>query len=327
MLMLAKAPSTAAAVSAAVRFGCISSTTTRLFSASAAPRAWASSSSWATVPLVYDLHTPAKPVSDQQTSPIIIMHGLFGSKKNNRSITLARDVGRYVYTVDLRNHGESPHNDRHDYTSMAADVADFIHEHGLQEPTLIGHSMGAKTAMALALKEPSLVANIVAVDNAPVDVRLESDFARYIQGMKKIDAAGISRQSDADKILEQYEKSFSIRQFLLGNLHRPTVTGAGANPAKENHQRFRVPLDILGRSLDNLGDFPFKDPGAVRFEKPALFVRGTKSRYVPDEVLPLIGQFFPLFELADIDAGHWVISEQPEAFRQAVVKFLEPKDD
>jgi pimeloyl-ACP methyl ester carboxylesterase len=77
-----------------------------------------------------------------------------------------------------------------------------------------------------------------------------------------------------------------------------------------------VPLSILARSLDHLGDFPFKDPSQVRFTKPALFVRGTQSKYVPDDVLPLIGQFFPLFELADIDAGHWVISEKPEEFRQ-----------
>ncbi|KAJ0381722.1 Abhydrolase domain-containing protein imo32 [Colletotrichum chrysophilum] len=68
-----------------------------------------------------------------------------------------------------------------------------------------------------------------------------------------------------------------------------------------------------------MGDFPYKDPSKVRFEKPALFVRGTKSKYVPDDVLPIIGQFFPKFRLADIDAGHWVISEKPEDFRQVPV--------
>lgn len=75
-------------------------------------------------------------------------------------------------------------------------------------------------------------------------------------------------------------------------------------------------MRILASALDNLGDFPFKDPGEVRFGKPALFVRGTQSKYVPDEALPIIGKFFPRFEVADIDAGHWVISEQPEAFRK-----------
>jgi len=80
-----------------------------------------------------------------------------------------------------------------------------------------------------------------------------------------------------------------------------------------------VPLRILAAALDNLGDFPYKDPGEVRFEKPALFVRGTKSKYVPDEALPIIGQFFPMFELADIEAGHWVISEKTEAFREGTL--------
>ncbi|KAK3685992.1 Alpha/Beta hydrolase protein [Podospora appendiculata] len=286
-----------------------------------------------TVPLVYDLHAPSKPVADAKTSPIIVMHGLFGSKKNNRGISkvLARDLGRYVYAVDLRNHGESPHHHRHDYNAMADDVARFITEHGLKEPTLIGHSMGAKTAMALALHNPSLIANIISVDNAPVDARLGSDFAKYIRAMKEIDAANVSRQSDADAILAAYEPSLPIRQFLLGNLYRPSPSSTPTTTAETGNkpptQKFRVPLAILSKALAHMGDFPFRDPAAARFEKPALFVRGTKSTYVPDEALPVIGQFFPRFELVDIEAGHWVISESPEAFRQAVVKFLEPKDD
>lgn len=201
---------------------------------------------------------------------------------------------------------------------MAADVAGFIDEHDLTQPTIIGHSMGAKTAMTLALQSPSLVRDIISVDNAPVDAVMESSFGKYVQAMKKIDSAGITRQSEADNILKDYEPSLPIRQFLLGNLHRPEPSAPG--------QKFRVPLDILGRHLNNLGDFPFKDPSSVRFEKPALFVRGTESKYVPDDVLPLIGQFFPKFRLSDIKAGHWLISENPEAFRQAVLEFLRESD-
>jgi pimeloyl-ACP methyl ester carboxylesterase len=100
-----------------------------------------------------------------------------------------------------------------------------------------------------------------------------------------------------------------IRQFLLGNLYRP---------ADQNTQKFKVPLKILGAALDNLGDFPYKDPEEVRFNKPALFVRGTKSRYVPDEAFPIIGKFFPRFQMVDIDSGHWVTSEKPEDFRRGM---------
>lgn len=106
------------------------------------------------------------------------------------------------------------------------------------------------------------------------------------------------------------KQSLPVRQFLLSNLHRP-------EPGKPQ-QKFRFPLDILGRQLNHMGDFPFKDPTQARFVKPALFVRGTESNYVPDDILPLVGQFFPSFRLADVKAGHWLISENPEAFRQGI---------
>ncbi|KAI4865366.1 alpha/beta-hydrolase [Hypoxylon rubiginosum] len=278
-----------------------------------------SSTSNPRVPLAFDHHEPPKGGRHRQDAPIIFMHGLFGSKKNNRSVSrvLARDLKRHVYTVDLRNHGESPHAPRHDYLAMADDVAGFIRDHGMQNPTLIGHSMGAKTAMTLALGEPDLIADLVAVDNAPVDAALGGPFARYVQGMRRIEEAGVTRQADADAILREYEENVPIRQFLLGNLHRPKDSPA---------HKFRVPLDIIGKALGNMGDFPFRDPAAARFERPALFVRGTRSHYVPDEVLPLIGQFFPRFALVDIDAGHWLISEKPEEFLRAVIEFLTPKE-
>ncbi|KAI2779454.1 mitochondrial hydrolase [Daldinia loculata] len=283
-----------------------------------------SSAAHHTVPLAFDHHTPPKGGHDHKDSPIIFMHGLFGSKKNNRSVSkvLARDLKRHVYTVDLRNHGETPHAPRHDYLAMADDVAGFISDHGLRDPTLIGHSMGAKTAMALSLKEPSLIRDIVSVDNAPVDAVLGTSFAHYIRGMRRIEEAGVTRQSEADKILQEYEPDLAIRHFLLGNLSRLPAEDGTVSPTL----KFRVPLDVLGRSLGHLGDFPFKDPGERRFEKPALFVRGSRSTYVPDEVIPLIGQFFPRFTLVDIDAGHWVISEKPEEFLRAVIEFLTPKE-
>ncbi|KAI1331933.1 alpha beta hydrolase fold family [Xylariaceae sp. FL0255] len=277
------------------------------------------------VKLVFDHHEPPKTAErSPQDSPIIFMHGLFGSKKNNRSVckVLARDLKRHVYAVDLRNHGESPHSPRHDYTAMADDVAGFISEHRLELPTLIGHSMGAKTALTLALSQPSLITDLVSVDNVPVDAAISRDFATYVRGMKHIESAGATRQSEADGILAEYEKDLGIRQFLLGNLYRT----ADPEDEKKTLVKFRVPLDILGKSLDHLGDFPFRDPDATRFEKPALFVRGTKSKYVPDESIPVIGRFFPRFSLVDIDAGHWLISEKPTEFLKAVIEFLTPKE-
>ncbi|KKK19472.1 alpha/beta fold family hydrolase [Aspergillus rambellii] len=249
-------------------------------------------------------------------NPIIFLHGFFGSKQNNRTISrvLARDLKRQVFIVDLRNHGHSFHDPKHNYSIMADDVVDFIHQHNINQCVLIGHSMGAKTAMTVALNSPGLVSALIPVDNAPVNAPLRTDFGKYIRGMERVEAEKVTKHSDADKILQEYEHSLPIRQFLLTNLLRAPGDHA---------MKFRVPLSILGDAIKEMADFPFPEPGAVRYDGPTLFVRGTKSSYVPDETIPVIKKFFPNSQIADVEAGHWLISESPESFRQAVVKFLQ----
>jgi pimeloyl-ACP methyl ester carboxylesterase len=129
-------------------------------------------------------------------------------------------------------------------------------------------------------------------------------------------------------------QELAVRQFLLTNLVR----------AKDgSRMTWRVPINYLAAALDDMADFPFRNPDEVRYEKPTLFIRGTKSHYIPDETLPIIGRFFPRFQVVDVEAGHWVISENPEAFRKgkpayaallgtyvnahpAVVEFLQDKE-
>lgn len=166
--------------------------------------------------------------------------------------------------------------------------------------------MGAKAVMAVALRKQVKIGSLIPVDNAPVDAALKSDFAKYIVGMRKIEESSVKTMKEADKILQAYEESLPIRQFLLTNLMK----------GEDGTQKFKVPLKYLTPALHGLGDFPFKNPDETRFEGPTLIVRGTKSHYVSDETLPICGRFFPNFERADIDAGHWVISEKPEEFRQ-----------
>ncbi|KAI9859382.1 MAG: hypothetical protein M1813_006719 [Trichoglossum hirsutum] len=274
------------------------------------------------IALAYHIHEPVNQVASpgSQAAPILFIHGLFGSKANNRTISkvLARDLKRPVYAIDLRNHGDSDHHPRHDYTALAQDVEGFIDEHKLGAVTLIGHSMGAKTAMTVALRSPHLVKDLVSVDNAPVDAALHNDFAKYARGMQKIEESQVTTRSEADKILKDYEESLPIRQFLLTNLVR--------SPNDSPIYKFRIPIKILASALDDVADFPFKDPDTVRCERPALFLRGTKSHYISDEMIPLIGRFFPRFTLRDVEAGHWLISENPDAFRTAVVEFLEDQE-
>lgn len=212
-----------------------------------------------------------------------------------------------MYAVDSRNHGDSSHHPTHTYTALAEDLELFLSHHNLAHATLIGHSMGAKTVMAVALRKRVPLGALIPVDNAPVDAALKSDFPKYVRGMREIEQRGVASLKDADAILRQYEDEVAVRQFLLTNLHR--------EPGREGLV-WRIPLKILADALAHMGDFPFNDPEKDRWEGPTLVVRGTKSAYVADEALPIIGRFFPKFEVRDIKAGHWVIAEQPEEFRR-----------
>ncbi|KAF2158129.1 alpha/beta-hydrolase [Myriangium duriaei CBS 260.36] len=277
------------------------------------------SSTTSNVPLDLAYDSYPAPEGSSSHGPIVFLHGLFGSKKNNRTIAkaLARSLSRPIYNLDLRNHGDSPHSPVHTYTSMSSDVEHFLRTHRLSRPTLIGHSMGAKVAMSVCLRRQVPVANLISVDNAPVDAALKSSFGTYIKGMKAIAAAEVTKLSEADEILKDYEEETAIRQFLLTNLVRDKETGV---------QKWRVPVGTLAQSLDHMADFPFREPDEVRWEGEALFVRGTKSHYVSDEVLPITGRFFPKFKVMDVDCGHWVISEKPEDFKRGVEEFLADRD-
>ena len=132
---------------------------------------------------------------------------------------LARELDRPVYAIDLRNHGDSPHNPEHNYRMLAHDVEGFMAQHDLVKPTLIGHSMGAKTAMTLALTSPSKIANLIPVDNAPVDAALKSDFGQYVQGMRRIADSPPKSQREADSMLElcwcRIEIPYKVAMSLL----------------------------------------------------------------------------------------------------------------
>ncbi|POS84430.1 hypothetical protein EPUL_005755 [Erysiphe pulchra] len=147
--------------------------------------------------------------------------------------------------------------------------------------------MGAKTAMVLALVCPALVHDIVSVDNAPVNNIFQSDFSKYIQGMKIIEEQNVQKQSEADRILQQYVESLPVRQFLFGNFYR----------TEKGTFRSKVPLEILDNSLENIRNFPFRDSDSNLFNNPALFIRGTKSKYVTNDFLPEIKKFFPRYRL------------------------------
>ena len=257
---------------------------------------------------------------------VVFVHGLFGQGKNWTTIAkkLAED-GHRVTLLDLPNHGHSPWTDVVDYVDMAALVAAELEELG--EPvTLVGHSMGGKVSMQVALRRPELVRGLVVVDIAPVEYPVSggrtddpdeeaSPFADYIAAMKALDLGALQRRDEADAALRDAVPSRMVRSFLLQSLVRE---GLGA----EGRWRWRLNLDLLERDLGNLRGFPEPAPGA-RFDGPVLWIAGANSHYVLPEDRERMDALFPTTRLVRIkNAGHWVHSEQPEVFLATLRDFL-----
>src|SRR3712207_5913189 len=204
---------------------------------------------------------------------------------------------------------------------VAAELASY------GEPvTLVGHSMGGKVAMTLALRRPELLRALVVVDIAPVDYPLQggrtddpdeeaSPFAAFIEAMKAMDLGSLASRADADAALQTAVPSRMVRSFLLQSLVREGTGGDG--------WRWRLNLDLLGRDLGELRGFPEPPPGAT-FDGPVLWIAGANSTYVLDEDRPHMDALFPATRLVRIkNAGHWVHSEQPEVFLETLRRFLE----
>ena len=257
---------------------------------------------------------------------VVFVHGLFGQGRNWTTIArkLAED-GRRVTLLDLPNHGHSPWTDRVDYLDMAQLVAGELAEFG--EPvTLVGHSMGGKVAMQLALRRPELLRALVVVDIAPTDYpetggrtddpdEEASPFAAFIAAMQAVDLDALAGREEADQALRAAVPSTMVRSFLLQSLVRDGVGADGG-------WRWRLNLDLLSRDLGELRRFPDPPPGAT-FAGPVLWIAGAKSTYVLEEDRPRMDELFPSTRLVRVKhAGHWVHSEQPAVFLETLRRFL-----
>ncbi|KAF3391296.1 hypothetical protein F1880_007748 [Penicillium rolfsii] len=228
------------------------------------------------------------------------------------SRNLAEELARDVYALDLRNHGDSGHHQKHDYMEMALDVESFVGQHGLIRPTLIGHSMGAKTALTLALHSPKLVSDVVAVDNCPINLPVGPDFLIYLESMAKAEQEKVRTHAEADEIIRQFDLDPPVRLWLLSNFVK----------AKDSpYLKLRVPLETLRKAMGPLGDFPYSS-GSASFQGPTLFLRALQSNYIPRSSFPLISQFFPQSKIVDMDCGHWIVQDMPKQFQEEVMRFL-----
>jgi esterase len=244
-----------------------------------------------------------------QGQPIIIMHGIFGSSDNwlTQSKILAEKYR--VISLDLRNHGQSPHDETFDYSSMANDLLLFIKDHKLENPIIIGHSMGGKVAMNFAVAHPEMLERLVVVDISPRPYNLEHYV--IIDGLKSVPIKTISSRNEADAALVPFVPESDVRQFLLKNLQRKPEGGF----------TWKINLPVIDKNLSNIGvDLQF--PGT--FDKPTLFIRGGRSKYVRDEDMTRIKEIFPKAILETLDTGHWVQAEKPKEFVDLLLKWLTP---
>ncbi len=239
--------------------------------------------------------------ADLAAPPLLIAHGLFGSARNWGVIAKRLSDARTVTALDMRNHGESAWFDSHDYHDMAADLG------RLSQPgtDVLGHSMGGKAAMVLALTRPDLVRKLVVADIAPV--AYSHSQTPMIDAMRRIDLSRIETRGDADRQLQEIVPDAGVRAFLLQSLD---VKG----------RKWRLNLDVLESEMDSIVGFPDVDGS---FEGPTLFLSGSESDYVQPAHRDRIKALFPAARFAKLPgAGHWLHAEKPREFEAAVEAFL-----
>lgn len=241
--------------------------------------------------------------------PIIILHGVFGSLDNWLSIgKIISENGFVIYLLDQRNHGRSPHQAPLDYPTMSADLNEFIQQHSITNPILVGHSMGGKTVMQFAVEHPNDFKKMVVVDIAPKKYPIHHQ--KLLQGLNTLNTEQIQNRNEADQLLSAFEPNLSVRQFLLKNLYRKEEGGFD----------WRFNLPVLSTDMSKVGH---EIPHLTQVDKPALFLRGGNSDYVLDQDWDDILALFPNATLETVqNSGHWVQAEQPKAFVEAVVDFL-----
>lgn len=239
---------------------------------------------------------------------LVILHGLFGSLDN--WMTLAKKFGEdyQVYIVDQRNHGQSDHSEQFDYPIMAEDLKEFIESHQLNQPIVIGHSMGGKTAMHFATKYSKMLSKLVIVDIAPVNYPVHHE--AIINAMKKVNFDEVNRRSDVEDLLKEDIEEAGVRQFLLKNLYW----------IADNQLDWRFNLKVIAKNIEEIS------AGmqiTQSFNGKCLFLSGGKSNYITEQYHPKIFEFFPNATIKTIKhAGHWVHAEAADEFYTIVNSFI-----
>jgi len=240
--------------------------------------------------------------------PLIVLHGFLGSLDNWRAMSKRLAQHQRVYSIDLRNHGASPHDPVMNYRTMAEDVREFFSDQGLQSGRLIGHSMGGKVAMQFALDFPELTDKLLVVDIAP---RAYSPEHRpLLAALRALPVETLSTYGEIDAALAPAVPDIALRQFLSKNLE-----GNG-----ESGFRWRIGLEAIS---ENYGALTRAIESNGQFKQPTLFIRAGHSPIIQDSDIAAIRQIFPNAEITTIaTAGHWVHIDAAEKFYQVATNFM-----
>ena len=245
--------------------------------------------------------------TDTNQPPVLLAHGLFGSGKNLGGLARRLAETRRVISVEMRNHGDSFHDPDHSYPALAGDLAEVIAANGGQADVL-GHSMGGKAAMMLALTHPGAVRRLVVADIAPTAYAHSQN--HLVDAMRGMDLSNLTLRSEADRRLASEVSEEGTRAFLLQSLD-----------LKADPVRWRLNLDLLHAEMDKITGWPDTDR---QYTGPALFLSGSNSRYVRDEHHARITALFPKARFQQIEgAGHWLHAERPREFEAALRDFLD----
>lgn len=248
---------------------------------------------------------------------VVFLHGLFGQGRNFTQVARGLEPALRSVLVDLPDHGRSAWTQRVDYAVMADAVAEHVRHDADRvgdRVHVVGHSMGGKVAMTLALRHPDLVERLAVLDISPVAGGATGEFEHLLATLATLDLPGLRRRGEADALLADRIRSAAVRGFLLQNL-RAVETGGW---------RWQANLDLLRRELAVIGGFP-EHEGAP-FDRPVLWMAGELSDYVRPEHEPLMRALFPrVRRLVVKGAGHWVHSERPEVVTAALRAFLAPE--
>ena len=240
--------------------------------------------------------------------PLIILHGVFGSSDNWKTLANHLMSAFEVYLVDQRNHGLSPHSDDFNYQVMTDDLKELLHDEKIEKCTLLGHSMGGKTAMNFAVQYPEKIIKLIIVDIAPKGY--PPHHKNILKGVHSLTLHEINTRKEADDLLSVTINNAGIRQFILKNLSR---NPKGLFYWKINWKAIENNMEAIGVPLLSHTAFP----GEV------LFIRGAQSDYILNEDEPLLKKHFPDAELITIQkAGHWVHAEQPTALLDLINQFI-----